>query len=197
MMDRYVLLAGASAVALFVGIGASAQAQTTQAPGPIATSRGGDPDRSQSSQVQEVVVTGSRITKPNLDQPTPISTLSPMQIEDAGTANLGDIIQQLPEVGTEFGVRGNSNNFGSSAGISAIDLHNLGVSRTLVLVDGQRHVAGDIGSDAVDTNSIPAALVDHVEVITGGASAIYGSDAVSGVVNIILKKNFEGMDVQA
>ena len=197
MKGRSALLAGVSAVAVFVGGAGWAEAQTTQSPGPIATSRGGDPDRSQSTQVQEVVVTGSRIAKPNLDQPTPISTLSPMQIEDAGTANLGDIIQQLPEVGTEFGVRGNSNNFGSSAGVSAIDLHNLGVSRTLVLVDGQRHVAGDIGSDAVDTNSIPAALVDHVEVITGGASAIYGSDAVSGVVNIILKKNFEGMDIQA
>ena len=201
MFRRTSLLASCACAALLMS-SAAAYAQNSpnqsyQNQVPAAAAQAGGPDRSESTQVQEVVVTGSRIAKPNLDQATPVSTLSPQQIEDAGTANLGDIIQQLPEVGTEFGVRGNSNNFGSSAGVSAIDLHNLGVSRTLVLVDGQRHVAGDIGSDAVDVNSIPAALVDHVEVITGGASAIYGSDAVSGVVNILLKKNFEGMDIKA
>ena len=149
--------------------------------------------------VQEVVVTGSRIARPNLDQPTPISSISLQQIENAGTANLGDIIALLPEVGTGYTVRANSNNYGSlvAPGISAVDLHNLGPSRTLVLVDGERHVAGDIGSNAVDINSIPTALVERAEVVTGGASAIYGSDAVSGVLNIILKKNFEGIDAQA
>ena len=196
MVLRSCLMLGVS-LAVLSGIGSAAGAQTTQDSSAIATSRGGNPDRSNSTQVQEVVVTGSRIAHTNLDQPTPISTLSPQQIEDAGTANLGDIIAQLPEVGTDFGVRANSNNFGGTAGISAIDLHNLGVNRTLVLVDGQRHVSGDISTDAVDINSIPAGLVDHVEVTTGGASAVYGSDAVSGVVNIILKKNFEGMDVNA
>jgi outer membrane receptor protein involved in Fe transport len=81
--------------------------------------------------------------------------------------------------------------------VSSIDLRSLGVSRTLVLVDGQRHVGGDLQSGAVDINSIPQALVDRVEVITGGASAIYGSDAVSGVVNIITKKTFEGLEMDA
>ena len=194
--QRYhVLLAGILTALTFGAMGSLAQ--TTQDPGVVSASGNGNPDRSNPTQVQEVVVTGSRIPRPNLDQPTPVSTLSPVQIEDAGTANLGDIISQLPEVGTDFGVRANSNNFGNQAGISAVDLHNLGVSRTLVLVNGQRHVSGDITSDAVDLNSIPAGLVDHVEVTTGGASAVYGSDAVSGVVNIILKKNFEGMDVNA
>ena len=101
-----------------------------------------------------------------------------------------------PAVGFGATSRSNSNNFGNSAGLSQIDLRNLGTVRTLVLVDGLRHVAGDITSNAVDINSIPTALVDHVEVTTGGASAIYGSDAVSGVVNIILKHDFEGVEAQ-
>ena len=119
--------------------------------------------------LQELVVTGSRIPRPNLEQPTPVSVISPTMIQQAGPQNLGDIIAQLPAVGNTNTVRANSNNFGNSAGISAIDLRNLGTSRTLVLVDGQRHVNGDIGLNAVDVNSIPPQLVDHVEVVTGGA----------------------------
>jgi outer membrane receptor protein involved in Fe transport len=147
------------------------------------------------AEASELIVTGSRIPRPNLEQPTPVAVLSTQTIENAGPQNLGDIITELPSVGFGGALRANSNNFGggAGAGISSIDLRNLGVSRTLVLVDGQRHVAGDIFSNAVDINSIPPALVDRVEVVTGGASAIYGSDAVSGVVNIILKKRFEGL----
>ena len=147
--------------------------------------------------LDELVVTGSRIPRPNLEQPTPVAVLSTQVIENAGPQNLGDIITQLPAVGFGGTVRANSNNFGNGAGVSSIDLRNLGLSRTLVLVDGQRHVAGDITSNAVDISSIPPALVDRVEVVTGGASAIYGSDAVSGVVNIILKKKFEGLQLDA
>ena len=171
--------------------GAAAQSDSTTN-GPPASA-----DQTQSSLVQEVVVTGSRIAKPNLDQPTPVSTLSQEQIQNAGTGNLGDIISQIPATGFGGTNRGNSNNFGNSAGLSLINLRNLGVSRTLVLVDGERHVAGDISSNAVDINSIPTALVDHVEVTTGGASAVYGSDAVTGVVNIILKHEFEGVEEEA
>ena len=190
------LLLASTAVLVFAP---GALAQTTQAPATIAQGQqaGDAAARDQANQVQEVVVTGSRIARPNLDQPTPISTLSPQQIQNTGTANLGDIITRLPSAGFNGTARSNSNNFGNSSGLSQIDLRNLGVSRTLVLVDGQRHVAGDITNNAVDVNSIPTALVDRVEIITGGASAIYGSDAVSGVVNIILKKNFEGMEIQA
>ncbi|MFL5295308.1 MAG: TonB-dependent receptor domain-containing protein [Phenylobacterium sp.] len=147
--------------------------------------------------VGELVVTGSRIPRPNLEQPTPVVVLSTAMIENAGPQSLGDVITQLPAVGFTGTVRANSNNFGNGAGISSIDLRNLGLSRTLVLVDGQRHVAGDLTTNAVDVNSIPSALVDRVEVITGGASAIYGSDAVSGVVNIILKRKFEGIEAEA
>jgi outer membrane receptor protein involved in Fe transport len=151
------------------------------------------------AQASELVVTGTRLPRPNLEQPTPVAVLTPQLIEAAGPQNLGDIIARLPQVGYIGTVRANSNNFGTGAGVSSIDLRGLGLSRTLVLVDGQRHVAGDVNTNAVDVNSIPTALVDRVEVITGGASAIYGSDAVSGVVNIITKQRFEGFqaDVQA
>src|SRR5512143_3668702 len=95
--------------------------------------------------IGELVVTGSRIPRHNLEQPTPVAVLSTQAIENAGPQNLGDIISELPSVGFGGTVRANSNNFGggAGAGIAAIDLRNLGIARTLVLVDGQRHVAGD------------------------------------------------------
>ena len=153
--------------------------------------------QSADGQVSELVVTGSRIPRPNLEQPTPVAVLTPQLIEDAGPQGLGEIIARLPQVGTMGTLRQNSNNFDNSAGVGSVDLRGLGLPRTLVLVDGQRHVAGDLATNAVDVNSIPAALVDRVEVITGGASAIYGSDAVSGVVNIITRKRFEGLQLEA
>src|SRR5581483_10548289 len=130
--------------------------------------------------VGELVVTGSRIPRPNLELPTPVAVLSQQVIQNAGPQSLGDVISELPAAGMAGTLRSNSNNFGNGAGVSSIDLRNLGLSRTLVLVDGQRHVGGDVLTGAVDVNSIPTALVDHVEVTTGGASALYGSDAVSG-----------------
>lgn len=150
--------------------------------------------------VSEVVVTGTRIPRPNLEQPTPVAVLTADMIADAGPQNLGEIIARLPQVGDIGTVRANSNSSGAPGipgpGVAAIDLRSLGLSRTLVLVDGQRHVAGDLNTGAVDVNSIPMALIDRVEVITGGASAIYGSDAVSGVVNIITKTRFEGVEAE-
>jgi len=182
------LLAGV-AVSLAGAGGALAQpAPAKPAPGPTQVAE---------TTVGELVVTGSRIPRPNLEQPAPISVLSNVVIQTAGPQSLGDIITQLPAAGFGGSLRANANNFGNGAGVSSIDLRNLGTSRTLVLVDGQRHVNGDLFTNAVDVSSIPPALVDHVEVVTGGASAIYGSDAVSGVVNIILKKRFEGIDFEA
>ena len=149
------------------------------------------------AELSEVVVTGSHLPRPNLEQPTPVSVLSLSVIQAAGPQSLGDLIARLPQAGYRGTLRANSNNFRNGAGISSIDLRGLGVSRTLVLVDGQRHVAGDLSTNAVDVNAIPPALVERVEVITGGASAIYGSDAVTGVVNIITKTSFEGLQADA
>lgn len=149
------------------------------------------------STVSELIVTGSRIPRPNLEQPTPVTTLNTVSIENAGTSSLGDVLSQLPALSATGTVRANSDSGANVGGLSFPDLRSLGTSRTLTLVNGKRHVSGDAGDTAVDLNSIPTALVDRVEVITGGASAIYGSDAVTGVINIILKDDFEGYQFDA
>jgi outer membrane receptor protein involved in Fe transport len=148
--------------------------------------------------VQELVVTGSRIPHPNLEQPTPVTTITADAIRNSGTTSLGDALAQLPALASTGTVRANSDSGANVGGLSFPDLRSLGTSRTLTLVNGHRHVGGDAGDTAVDLNTIPTALVERVDVITGGASAIYGSDAVSGVINIILKEDFEGyqFDVQ-
>jgi outer membrane receptor protein involved in Fe transport len=140
-----------------------------------------------------VIVTGTRIPKPNLDQPVPVAVITQQIIQNAGTPDLGQVIATLPSMGVQGTMRANVNSFGNTGALSFADLRNLGVARTLTLIDGQRHVAADPFSFAVDLGSIPPALVDRVEVVTGGASAIYGSDALAGVVNIILKKQFVGV----
>lgn len=146
------------------------------------------------TQVDELIVTGSRIPRPNLEQPTPVATVTETMIENSGTSSLGDVLAELPALSSNGTVRANSDSGANLGGLSFPDLRDLGTSRTLTLVNGKRHVAGDAGDTAVDLNSIPTALVERVEVLTGGASAIYGSDAVTGVVNILLKDDFEGFE---
>ena len=146
--------------------------------------------------VERIEVTGSRISKPKLSQPAPIVTISAADISKAGTPDLGSILAELPAIGSTDTLIGN-NDSNADAGVSSADLRRLGSSRTLVLVNGKRHVAGAPGSSQVDLSTIPAALIERVEVITGGASAIYGSDAVSGVVNVILKDDFDGLQLNA
>lgn len=175
-------LAGGVLAALVIG--APVMAQTQPAPAPTG----------QSAQVDDVVVTGSRIPRPNLEQPTPVATISSEAIATSGTQDIGQIIAELPAFSSVSSVRGNSDSFDISGGLNFANLRALGSARTLTLVDGKRHVGGSAGSAAVDLSSIPAALVERVETITGGASAVYGSDAVTGVVNIILKDDYEGID---
>lgn len=150
----------------------------------------------ESADAERIEVTGSRIARPELSQPTPILTLEAKDIAQFGTPDLGEILAELPAIGATDTLVGN-NGSNAFAGISSADLRRLEASRTLVLVNGKRHVAGAPGSSQVDLSTIPASLIERVEVITGGASAIYGSDAVSGVVNVILKNDFEGFEFNA
>ena len=143
--------------------------------------------------MEEVVVTGSRIVSSNLESPSPVQTISSEDIASTGIVNVQDILLKNPTFGTPTLSRTNSNFLTSGAGVATVDLRNLGIERTLTLVDGRRFVSGLPGSAAVDYNTIPAQFIERVDVLTGGASAVYGSDAVAGVVNIILKKNFEGV----
>ena len=144
-------------------------------------------------EVERISVTGSRIKRAELSTPSPTITIDAQELVRFGNPDLGSMLAELPAIGATSTLIGNNNN-GAQAGISSVDLRRLGTNRTLVLINGKRHVAGSPGSSQVDLSTIPAALIDRVEVITGGASAIYGSDAVSGVVNVILKDDFDGLE---
>ncbi len=149
--------------------------------------------------VETVTVTGTRIPHANVEAPTAVTTISSEVLQMSGTVNVSDMLRSVPSFGVS-GISATNSNFQTAgAGISTLELRNLGETRTLVLVNGRRYVAGVAGSSAVDFNTVPTDLIDRVEVITGGASAIYGSDALAGVINVILKTDYEGMtaDVQS
>ena len=145
---------------------------------------------------EEIVVTGSRIKRAdNISSPTPMVTLGEDQIENTGSVNVYDILNELPQAGDALS-RGNTNFTVGSSGVQTVNLRGLGSGRTLTLVNGRRWVGGQPGEGYVDLNSIPTDLIEKLEVITGGASSVYGSDAIAGVVNIILKDDFEGMSLE-
>lgn len=146
--------------------------------------------------VERIAVTGSRIVREGAVAPTPVTVISGEELLSTGVTNIGEALNQLPALGSTYSLA-NSGRFIGTSGLNLLDLRNMGTDRTLVLVDGRRHVASSAGTSAVDINTIPSAWVERVEVITGGASAIYGADAVTGVVNFILKKNVTGLDVDA
>ena len=144
---------------------------------------------------ETIVITGTRISRPELDFANPVTTLSSEAIAQSGKTNIADFLAQSPAlIGSQTGslTGGSETEFGE-AGLNLLDLRNLGTDRTLVLVDGRRHVSALAGSAAVDINAIPTDLIEAVDVLTGGASAIYGADGVSGVVNFRLKRDFEGI----
>jgi outer membrane receptor protein involved in Fe transport len=154
-----------------------------------------------SSEVQEVVVTGTRLPTPNLSSVSPIQVVTDQEIKLQGKQDIIDLINQLPQnfQNAAIDFSGTSNPLASPGGISTADLRGLGPQRTLVLVDGRRLGIGDANTGnpnpAPDLNQIPAPLVERVDVLTGGASATYGSDAVAGVVNFIMKHNFDGIQI--
>lgn len=150
-------------------------------------------DGDEEAAVQDtVVVTGSRIpTDPNLTSSTPVQSLGEEDFRLSGELNLADVVNDIPALVSSLTAEN------SNTGANALNLRGLGSERTLTLVNGRRHVAGFRGTQAVDVGTIPRALVQSVEVTTGGASAVYGADAVTGVVNFILKDDFEGFQIDA
>lgn len=146
----------------------------------------------QQQALEGVQITGSRIVSPNAESPSPLQVITSEEIRASGATNVQELLLKNPTFGTPALSRTNSNFATSSAGVATVDLRNLGVSRTLVLVNGRRFIAGVPGESAVDLNTIPTDFIERIELLTGGASSVYGSDAVAGVVNIILKRNFEG-----
>jgi iron complex outermembrane recepter protein len=152
--------------------------------------------------LEEVVVTGSRIAAPNEVSTSPILAISSQSIKVSGKTDITDLINQLPqifsnELGQDLG--NTTSGLTTAGGVATADLRGLGPARTLVLIDGVRLGVGSpntaIAEPAPDLDQIPVGLVERVEVVTGGASAAYGSDAIAGVVNFIMKKNFQGFEV--
>lgn len=142
--------------------------------------------------VEVIDITGSRIpSDPNVTSSVPMQSLSRDDIMRSGELNLADIVNDIPALISSLTAEN------SDTGSNSLNLRGLGANRTLTLVNGRRHVAGFRGSSAVDVGTIPRALVERVEVTTGGASAVYGADAVTGVVNFILKDDFEGVQLNA
>lgn len=177
-MQRFVC--AALALCVFLSVGASAQ-----------------------EQVETVVVTGTRIPRPAYDMPSPVATLSSDEIQHSGTTNLADYLKRVPSLAGSLGDFQTSgyntpaaNDLSSLGGLNLLDLRNLGYVRTLVLIDGHRTVSESTGSAAVDIDSIPISLTDRVDVTTGGASAVYGADGVSGVVNFVMKHDLEGVHLK-
>ena len=148
------------------------------------------------TKIETVTVTGSRISNPNVVSAQPVSVLTAADIRATGAVNIGDVLTTMPQLATTY-TMGNSTAYIGTAGVGAPDLRNLGTARTLVLVNGRRMVGASAGDTSVDTNLIPADWIERVEIITGGASAVYGADAVSGVINFILKKKYEGVNLHA
>jgi len=149
------------------------------------------------AQTDRVEITGSRILSLGATSPSPLQVLTAEDIAKSGVTNIQELLLKNPTLGQPSLSRTNSNFLTSGGGVATVNLRNLGDDRTLVLVNGRRYVSGVPGSAAVDLNTIPTDFIERVEILTGGASATYGSDAVAGVVNIILKKNFQGIVLDA
>jgi iron complex outermembrane recepter protein len=154
------------------------------------------PAQAQDPMIQEVVVTGSRIAQPNLTSISPVTSIGAEDVKVEGVTRIEDLVNNLPQAFADLG--GNLSN--GATGTASVNLRNLGRQRTLVLVNSRRLMPGDPTQNSAaspDLNQIPAALIERVEVLTGGASAVYGADAVAGVVNFIMNDNFEGVRVDA
>jgi iron complex outermembrane receptor protein len=142
----------------------------------------------------DIVVTGSRIASPTITSVSPVQVVSEAQIDQAGITNVQDLLLENPAFGSPTFARTNTAFLTSGTGIASVDLRNLGTDRTLVLINGRRVVAGVPGSATVDLNVIPTQFIKRIDILTGGASSLYGSDAVAGVVNFIYKDDFEGVE---
>ncbi|MFZ4380349.1 MAG: TonB-dependent receptor domain-containing protein [Sandarakinorhabdus sp.] len=179
MLNKKMLLLAGSVLAGSFATAAMAQDQTTAAAETAA---------------EELVVTGSRLkSNPNETSPLPITTIDAAQLRALGNSDPTATLRQIPALLASGTVADSIERGAGGIGQATLNLRQLGANRTLVLIDGYRHVAGVAGSQTVDVSTIPNALIERVDVLTGGASAVYGADAVTGVVNYVLKKNFQGL----
>lgn len=187
---RNLGLAGVSAMAIMLATPAYAQSEDSSATPADEAVDSANPG-------EAIIVTGSRIRRPNLESQVPVVSVTGEEFFERGNTSVGDTLNELPALRSTFS-QSNSTRFLGTSGLNLLDLRGLGTQRTLVLVNGRRHVGSDILSNAVspDTNTFPTDLIERVDVVTGGNSAIYGSDALAGVVNFILKDSYEGIQLR-
>lgn len=160
-------------------------------PVPPAVAPPGVPTAEDDEKPEELIVTGSRVRRADLNAPAPITTLDRQKIERVGRGSVGEILQQLPSQANGINVQFNN----GGTGATRVNLRGLDAERTLVLLNGRRFVAGGTGANAsVDLNAIPLSVIERIEVLKDGASAVYGSDAIGGVVNIITRRDFSGVE---
>ncbi|RYE03827.1 MAG: TonB-dependent receptor [Sphingomonadales bacterium] len=186
-----VLRTSSAALALAAAIsGTSAMAQ--DAPVAAPSTQDADPQDDAAPAAGEIVVTGSRLGRTGYDAPTPVNVVGSERLETLGITNIGEALNQIPSFRPITSPAMNNFRVSSNIGARSLDLRGLGTTRTLTLVDGRRFVpSSDNGT--VDVNSIPSILVQRAEVVTGGASAAYGADAVAGVVNLVLDNKLSGL----
>ena len=210
-MKSAAMMRSTALVALTVASGALAQSVNV-GPGAAATPSGAPPVATTASagtsDADMIIVTGSRIRRDPLNQDSPVVVLDEAALKQTGLSSVADILQRLPSASGGLNSKvNNSGNLGNppdgggvGAGSAEIDLRYLSSKRTLVLVDGLRFVNGTSGSgipSTVDINTIPANMISRIEVLQSGASPLYGSDAIAGVVNIITKASQEGLEASA
>ena len=181
-LGRYSLAAG-----LTLGLSTSAMAQD-EAPAATAEAPAAEEAKGEEEKVETLYVTGSRLKRLDLDTPAPVTIVTKQQIEASGLVNIGEVLQQLPQVG---GTNLQVNNGGTGSVTS-----NIRGYQTVILLNGRRMVGPSVSS-SVDMSMIPSAVVERVEILKDGASAIYGADAVGGVINIITKEDFVGAEITA
>ena len=177
-----------SAVRLALTLGAVSTAGLTTAAFAQDTGNATPPSDKKAQQLETIVVTGSRIRRVDIETSNPVISIDRQAIQHTGSLTLGNIVQQIPA--NTGGFANPQINNGGGTGTSSVNLRGLGSNRTLVLVNGNRVINGDL-------NSIPTSMIERVEVLTDGASAIYGSDAIGGVVNVITRKNYQGAEFSA
>ncbi len=190
-------MTGAAIAAMALMLASEASAQDAASPPDEAVAGEGASLADSAQDGPDIVVTGSRIRRTEFEEPNPIQAFSSEDVQASGKTNITEFLLDSPALSGSLGSErtGGSNIFANvqGAGLNLLNLRNLGEDRTLVLVNGRRHVAGLPGISGVDINTIPSALIEKIDVLTGGVSAIYGADGVSGVVNFILKRDFEGL----
>ena len=186
-----LLWACATAGLIAPTLAATAMAQEA-APAPATPTKATEDDR-----IADIIVTGSRIVRPNLRSAIPIATVDREEFIKQGQTSIGDTLNDLPQLRSTFAQQNPGAGVGI-AGLNLLDLRGLGTVRTLVLVNGRRHVGADILNNAVspDVNTIATDLIERVDIVTGGNSAVYGSDAIAGVVNFVLRRNFDGIQIR-